>query len=347
MRVHVHPADAGACALYRLREPLRVLSATHDVSEPTETLTCAWDRPPGPGARVVDVVRPDCDVAVFQRPLRRHMVEAIDALQRRGVACVVEVDDLFSAIHAGNPAFRDAHPDDPDHNWRWLAEACKRADLVTVTTPALAEAYGRHGRVAILPNLVPARYLAIGEAVPRKPVPLVGYAGSSDTHPGDLAVTGGAVAEVLATSGARFRAIGGIRTCSLLGVRGETLPPVSLDDWPIAVATLDVGIAPLVDNLFNRCKSWLKPLEHAALGVACIASPTPEYARAAREGMCVLATRPREWRRELRRMLDPAERAAQVLRARTAARRHTYEEHAERWWDAWRLALDHRVRAAA
>lgn len=348
MRVHVHPADEGACSFYRLREPARVLAANgHDVTEPEDVWTAAWDRhPDDPAAQVVDVHRPDCDVVVVTRPCRRQLVEALGALQRKGVAVVVEVDDLFSSIHAANPVFRGAHPDDPNHSWHWLAQACRIADLVTVTTPALAEHYGRHGRVAILPNCIPEAYLSIPRPEPRD-FPLIGYAGSTATHPDDLRPVGSAVAELVRNGEATFRAIGGIRTCAILGVEGETVPGMSHLHWPQAVAQLDVGMAPLVDSAFNRAKSWLKSLEQAALGVATVASPTPEYLRAASEGMCSLASRPREWRRELRRLLDPDERAQASAAGREAASRWTYEIHASRWWEAWGRALENSVRHAA
>lgn len=48
-----------------------------------------------------------------------------------------------------------------EQNGKWLGVAWERADLVTCSTPALAERYGKHGRVAILPNYVPASYLEI------------------------------------------------------------------------------------------------------------------------------------------------------------------------------------------
>ncbi len=86
------------------------------------------------------------------------------------------------------------------------------ADLVTVTTPALAERYGSHGRVKVLPNLVPASYFDIPTHAPRKVSPTVGWTGSVVTHVGDLDVMGGVIPGVLAETGLGARARGGA-TC--------------------------------------------------------------------------------------------------------------------------------------
>lgn len=338
MRVHVYPADLSGCGYHRLRWPAQALQADgFDVHVPASDLRCAWVDDPLP--RVVDVPDPGCDAAVFQRPMRPELLDAMAALQRRGVAVIVEIDDHFDALHPSNPAWGQPR------QVAVLRRACRSADLVTVTTPALAEHYGRHGRVAVLPNCVPAAYLQVHS--PRSLT--LGYVGSPTTHPGDLEVTGPAVGQtLLEVPAATFLAVGGSQTCRILGVAGSHAPWREITDgYPEMVARLDVGIAPLRDSVFNRAKSWLKPLEYAALGVACVASPTPEYVRAAQEGMCVLASRPREWRRELRRLLaDPDERARQVDRGREAAARWTYEGHADRWWIAWRAALHHRLARA-
>ncbi len=48
---------------------------------------------------------------------------------------------------------------------------------------------------------------------------------------------------------------------------------------------VDIFIAPLLDNLFNRCKSGLKYLEYSALGVPGVYSALPPYASLVRHGI--------------------------------------------------------------
>jgi hypothetical protein len=304
------------------------------------------------GPRVVGCQDIDAEVVVFQRPCKREIADAIPHLQARGVAVVVEVDDDHQALSADNPCFADFHPRrNPERNWEHLRRACATADLVTVTTPALADRYGRHGRVAVLPNYVPARYLEITRPA-QAPTPLLGWTGTPTTHRGDLEVVGMAVTRALDATDARFLAIGSDATAPLLGIaagRGDSAAWRPLTDgYPELVATLDVGIAPLADTRFNAAKSWLKPLEYAALGVACVMSPREEYRRLHGLGVGELAERPRQWEGTLRRLLtDHAWRQQRVEAGRAACRRLTYEVHAERWWEAWRAALEQRAARCA
>ena len=344
MRVAVHPCDNGGCGWYRLRWPAEVLQAEgHDVVV-TNELNAYHDTVTG---RMISPVV-DADVVVLQRPLVQAVVEAIPRLQSQGVAVVVEVDDDFHALPKGHGARRGTSVEnDPTYNRMWLRKACERADLVTVTTPALAERYGAHGRVAVLPNLVPASYLSVPSTPPRKSAPTVGWTGSVVTHVGDLDVMGGVIPGVLAETGARFVSWGVGLTEQALGVKGRVRPWADLRGaYPRQVADLDVGLVPLADNAFSRAKSALKGTEYAALGVPFVTSPRADYLRLFHgHGVGILAETPDEWRTELVRLLSsPDLRAEVAAHNREAMAPHTYENHADRWLDAWRTAADNRTR---
>lgn len=374
MRVTVHPAGDDGCGLYRMIEPARVLADQGADVECTRTLAWRFSRTAdGRPHKLVDEV--DADVVVFQRPLARRKLDMIRALQAAGVAVVVELDDDFGAIHRRNGAWADAHPEwmtlaeaaergiaaserltRGNHQWvreagtvswssnTWLRKACATADLVTVTTPALAERYAPHGRVAVLPNLVPERYLSI-TAAPHDGV-VVGWGGSVNTHPDDLETTEGAVAAAVVDTDARFHVVGtgvGVRTALGLADEPTATGWVELADWPHALAALDVGIVPLAATLFNSGKSALKMLEMAAVGVPSVASPTPDNIRLTRRGVGLLASDPARWRQWVRLLAGNADARAQLAgRGREVAAQNTYEAHGGRWWDAWAQALDNR-----
>lgn len=377
MRVTVHPAGDDACALYRMTEPARVLAGQGAGVRLSRDLTyrVGHDR----NHRPIGLAEtPDTDVVVLQRPLHAWKVDLIDVLQRAGVAVVVELDDDFGSVPEGNPAWLDAHGEwmtvgqwdgmgrpgpvnaeaerqdgsrwvrvlgvlAPSSNV-WLRSACARADLVTCTTPALAERYARHGRVAVLPNLVPARYLEVD--APAHDGVVVGWGGSHATHVGDLESTGGGVARAVEETGARFHVIGtGIGVQRALGLAEEPSATgwVELDEWPSALAALDVGVVPLAENRFSEAKSWLKGLEYAAVGVPFVASPRADYLRLHAEGLGVLVEEPTDWTAELRRLIeDDALRAERAEEGRETASSMTYELHAGRWMEAWECALANR-----
>lgn len=345
LRVQVHPCDNGGCLCgwYRLRWPAEVLAAEgHDV-QVTNELNAYHDTVTG--RMLTPVV--DADVVVLQRPLVQAVVEAIPRLQSQGVAVVVEVDDDFHALPKGHGARRGTSVEnDPTYNRMWLRKACERADLVTVTTPALAERYGAHGRVAVLPNLVPASYLSVPTHAPRVEAPTVGWTGSVVTHVGDLDVMGGVLPGVLAETGARFVSWGVGLTEQALGVKGRVRPWADLRGaYPRQVADLDVGLVPLAPSAFSRAKSALKGTEYAALGVPFVASPRADYLRLYHgHGVGILAETPDEWRAELVRLLSSPDLRAEVAATnREAVSTLTYEEHAGDWWQAWRSAADTRA----
>lgn len=332
------PADQHGCGWYRLIYPAHVLADDLDIALDPDIYMDRWESLLGdiPARAVVDA-----DVVIFQRPMKRELAEAIPILQRQGIAVVVEVDDDFHALPTGHPTRRIFAPmHNPDRNWRWLAKSCEMADLVTVSTPALAARYGAHERVVVLPNCIPEAYLSIvGKPNDRS---TIGWTGTPMTHVGDLEVTGNAVRHTLTHTGAAFRAIGSPATLDVLRIEGEVvewcdLTDLGPDGYPATVASLDVGIVPLAANDFNCAKSNIKGAEYAALGVPFVASPLPEYEKL---GAGVLADNEGEWRRCLTALVsDETLRADVVGRGREVAAEMTYEKQAWRWGEAWQEAL--------
>jgi glycosyltransferase involved in cell wall biosynthesis len=355
VRVLAFPADAGGCGHYRVTWVAEALKAA---GHPVEVVPTARDhmavRARLRDGDVVAVDHPGADVGVFQRPLQRVLVETIPLLQAHGVAVVVELDDDFLALPPRNAAFAATHPRrDPDANWNHLAAAARAADLVTVSTPALAERYGRPGTARVVPNYVPERYLTLARAEPT-PRPVVGWSGTLRSHHGDLDVTRGQVARTVEAEGATVRIVGPApERAAFQRALGLPEPPevtgwVPIDRYPQAMAQLDVGIVPLADNRFNLGKSSLKLLEMASLGVPAVASPTPDNLRLHRLGAGRLASKPRDWAREVGRLLrDPAWHEELAVQGRAVAAELTVEGNAWRTWEAWAEALQRRRLRAA
>lgn len=364
MKVVCHPADTGACGAYRVEWPARALAdAGRPVSVLRDTPYRAQFQPSVFGDRIIGLDQSvSADVVVLQRPLHRHRFELIGALQAQGVAVVVEVDDDFHAIHPQNPAWKNTNPlRDNDMNRDWLMRSCAVADLVTVSTPALAKRYGAHGRVVVVRNRVPAHYCdldggAYADMYLTRPSKLaLGWSGSVATHPTDLQAVGGITQEVLDGSDACFLAVGtGVRVKNALGLRDEPLATgwVPLEAYAEALSLLDVGMVPLALTDFNEAKSALKGLEMAALGVPFVASPTAEYRRLAQEGVGWVAESPAEWRDLLLQLVnDRAHREAMSEAWReTVKAEHTIEGTCGEWWHAWETArelADERLLSAA
>lgn len=288
---------------------------------------------------LVDVHIPeDADVIVLQRITHKHLIDAIKIIRGKGVAVVVDIDDDLAAIDPRNPAFAILHSKfgvNPDHNWVNTQLACEAATFVVTSTAALKHRYAPHGRVLVVHNHVPKRYLDI----PRVDDTIIGWAGSTHSHPGDLDVVGMAVAQLMdETTFMQIGPVEGVREALHLPFNPAFTGPLKIQkEWPEGIAKLGIGIAPLANTRFNAGKSWLKPLEYSALGVPWVASPRPEYRKLHEEyGVGVLAEKPKHWLRELRRLVnDAAHRAEQSKRGREAAAELTIEGNAWRWLEAW------------
>lgn len=344
MKVKVYPADTGGCGFYRMVAPAQALAAQGadvDLIMPEDSadyqLRAEWQDDENGDPVLLDIVHPECDVVVIQRPLRVNLVRTMQILQAKGVRVVVELDDDLAGIGQRRHGWQSIDPRrSRDRNWDHLRHACSIADLVTVSTPALAAEYAPHGRVAVLPNYVPAEYLSFDQDAHEGIY--VGWSGSIETHPDDLQVTGRGVASAIAKTGAQMAVVG-----NAFGVaKALQLPKVVACGWlplaqyPLALAQFDVGIVPLERSRFNECKSWLKGLEMAAVGVPFVATATGEYRRLAELGAGMLADKPNQWEGCIKRLVtDAGFRQEQAERGRAVASTLTYAGNCERWWDAW------------
>jgi hypothetical protein len=345
MRVKMMPADFGACGFYRMRAVAEALKNSTDI------VISVVDKDSDAGALEVHfrggptnptpvrVEDPQCDVVVMQRPMNRLLVETIPLLQQQhNVAVVVEIDDDLDTISPDNAAFAAISPlKNQMSNSAWFKLACQRADLVTCSTKALETRYAKHGRMRLLPNCVPSAYLNLKQEKQREQV-TVGWTGNANVHPRDLEVVEDAASKALGANDAFFHAIGDAKTLDRLAVHGAYSKWLPLDAYLQEVANLDVGIAPLEKTAFNRAKSWLKPLEYAALGVACVSSDLPEYRLLHQQGVGLLADTRDEWFTHLSALSAKENsnlRDEIAARGREAAQKWTYEIKAEKWLQAW------------
>ncbi len=104
----------------------------------------------------------------------------------------------------------------------------------------------------------------------------------------------------------------------------------------------DVFIAPLRDNVFNRCKSSIKFLEYSALGVPGIYSMLPPYATDVVHGTNgFLASNPKQWEECLIRLLsDRKLRSRMGQEARQTVIQHKLlSNHAHEWGTVYRSAI--------
>jgi hypothetical protein len=345
VKILMHPVDRYGCGFHRMTEPARAVAEQFG-DEVEIDVRYTMDVRTDDFGEIAEVDLHGADVVVIQRPEHREWLPYLLQAQRQGAAVVVEVDDLLSAVppgHAGYDEIRERRLD------LLLLRCSQEADLVTASTPALLTEYARHGRGVVIPNAVHRRFAELPPAYEREPDPVsVGWTGAVNTHPYDLLETGTGLATAMSQTGGHAV----FKVWSPRGVAEQTgVTALQLLNWERDPGKfldslgrqLDVGLAPLRDDRFNRAKSWLKPIEYAARGILAIRSGVGEYTRA--PGLA--ARQPRDWSRLVTRAVEDADWRRELAEAdhRRVFARHLTEHTAEHWLAAWKQAADTRVQA--
>lgn len=332
----VYPSDGTGSGLYRLTWPGKaVLTAGKPVTIIPRPPQIVVDK----DGNVHGINTGSAKVVVFQRPGSYQFTQVIPILQERGVRVCIDLDDSLSTIHPRNVAFKSYDPrTNHKMNWMHAARACELADWVTVTTECLAEEYGKHGRVSVIANHVPESYLKVQR--PSNEVPVVTWTGWTSTHVDDLTVTHGMINQVLIDTGAKFAAFGDTNIFRDLKIRHQ--PPheywgfTNIPDYPGRLVGADIGLVPLQKSQFNNCKSRLKMLEMASLGVVPVVSPTPDNLLLHEMGVGFVAEKPKDWYDHVKALiLDYEMRAEMSKKCREIAAEITIEKNWKLWWNAW------------
>jgi glycosyltransferase involved in cell wall biosynthesis len=251
-------------------------------------------------------------------------------------------DDIFSA---------ELPPGAEDMLERDLVERIVAlADLVTTTTPALAERLARrtNSPVRVVRNALDPAWYRRDPAGPKTESQVrVVHHGSAARLP-EYEVARSAV-DSIAAGGNLHRIWLGSTDSRVAEAVDEVRPWVAgLPEFARALsdARADIGLAPLRDSAYNRCRSELHWLEYSLAGAATIASgfdgPGPyDPIRDGVDGL--IAHDPAEWRLHLSSLAgSPAMRAEMAGRAlERVLADYSVTQRAAEWAGAYRAALEH------
>lgn len=261
------------------------------------------------------------DLLVLSRFTSALGLEWIGLARRAGIPIIFHIDDDLLAVPAslGESKFKAYNSPERLEALRDNIEAC---DLVYVSTSPLADRFRQHGIAT--PIVAGDVYCAVaaedvGALLPPATGPVIGYMGTGG-HAADLAMIMPAVLKVMDTlPELQFEVFGTVKMPAELqrfGNRVRHIPPVAeYSDFLPYLRSLGwwVGLAPLEDNLFNRCKADTKWVEYSLAGMAVVASDLPVYHRACDGGAGKLAGTITEWTGAIRGLLlAPQKRTSMV-----------------------------------
>lgn len=337
LKIVVFPSDRWGCGYYRMLMPsMKLVERGHKVA-------IAWD--------YLNYPR-DADVYHFQRITTPAGLRAMRALKAAGKLVMMDMDDDLFHLYPGHPSawyFGKGYqclncgnaimssdmkkcPRCKSDNIEFqdrlkvCADAFGVIDWLTVSTPELQERFGmetRNMRSVVIPNFVDMRSF---EGLPEKgeEYTAIGWFGSF-THTLDLSEIGGLVNilteypenHIFVTAGESSENLMKLLSPSdALLEHIHELSPVDLSEYPEILKNIDIGLAPIRDNQFNRCKSELKAMEYGAAGCPVIASAVAPYKRYIEHGVNgFLVNKPKEWKKYTKILLDDPELRKKMGRA--------------------------------
>jgi glycosyltransferase involved in cell wall biosynthesis len=291
------------------------------------------------------------DIVVIQRdfPVSHDVYEIMARARAEGKRVVFDLDDLLLELP-------DDHPNLADYGRPSvmfpMMQALVEADSVTVSTPALA-AYCRefNQNVWVLPNyLDESIWLPEPATRPRPPdAPVViGFQGT-DSHVPDLLLLRGVFSNLKRRYGSRvhLHLVGCPPPREIVEDNGDdwlTWTPSSLVSYSAFAAQFsqlawDISLAPLRNNLFNRCKSQIKFLEYSALRIPGVYADLPPYESIVSHGENgFLAQQPEEWERYLSLLIESPRLRHEIGNGAHATVQHDWLlcQHACEWSDTYR-----------
>jgi processive 1,2-diacylglycerol beta-glucosyltransferase len=238
---------------------------------------------------------------------------------------VSEIDDNILSTPTYNPADSVYQP---GSMFRSIAvEQFKMSDAMVVSTPYLQEVYGEFcENIQVVPNSLDFRIWDNLKHRRNTDLVRIGWAGGA-SHEDDLRIIEPVVRKTLeAHRNVRFCFVHGIPEFFKDVERIEAFHQFTrIDRYPQFLASrgFDIGLAPLVDNAFNRAKSNLRWLEYAGLKVPCVASNVGHFAETIRNGVDgVLCSDEYEWTSALNDLiLNPVTRKSIGTAANRRARK--------------------------
>jgi Flp pilus assembly protein TadD/glycosyltransferase involved in cell wall biosynthesis len=260
--------------LYRVEQPSIALAKTGQTIVITVSTISPW----------FETLCLSADVLILHLLSEHDLLPILEERKQQGRPSIYELSDNIIALHEGIGI--RAWFSDPV-NLALAFQYMRMADAIQVTGSGLAEQFRSiNSRIVIFENQM-ATLGMVGRLASDRVI--LGWAGSSG-HRRDIEAVSDVIAQVMCVcphvdfAYMGDEAIYRILSIALPARRITYTPPGTLDEYLNFLQKLDIGIAPLQDNPYNRCRSDIKFIEYASRGVVPVLSSLTPYKASVRHG---------------------------------------------------------------
>lgn len=277
------PSDNWACGLFRMKDPCERLAA---LNSDVQFDLIPYGHFAGYTAAGVAAALRMYDGVVFQRVADEATVMVMHMLKGFGVKIYMDIDDNLFHVNRNSPAYSVWKPDGKP--LAMFKIALGAVDHLFVSTPELVDAYkGYQPNISVFMNGIdtsdPKYDLSKSRRneLPEDKV-IVMWSGSS-THLDSIHEIGKCIRPAFEQNpNAIFAMCSNPEFMQVFNVPEEQklyVPHVSIDEYYTIPSMADIGLAPVVNNVFNAGKSELKCIEYGIWGVPTVCSFSAPYKR--------------------------------------------------------------------
>lgn len=272
------------------------------------------------------------DTIVIQRTHQWEHYYILRRLKEIGKRLIYDIDDDIFNLPPQNPASTIIKPDQIAAA-RAIMEMC---DVVTTPSEVIKERFALQDKTIVIPNAIdlqdgwipltgtPADLKGMGSVDGFKRILWQGSA----SHDSDWFVVIDAIDNLLQKhSDLRLIVLGYMPRCIRERLEKRVSHWVNRVEYSDFVSTetyvhimhnirAEVGIAPLIEDVFNQAKSPLKVIEYAAACIPCVASNIVPYKGVITDGKDgYLASTPEEWEQKIEDLLAAPQKRLDMVRA--------------------------------
>lgn len=307
MRIATLQHKDSAVFNYRFDMPLSSLGAKKykKVLNKNETLTLQ---------ELADKWKKKCDVLVMKYIEDIHTLDVIYSMAKiAGIKVVVDVDDNMWQIPFGNIA-RGSEKENARRGIA-LTESVRAADWITVSTaPLKAILNPLNDNVVVLPNFINPDDWNFKRKKHKKV--RIGWV-YSPTHMPDIIEVSEALEDIVEKYGDAIEVVVFGTDKNIFKFDTLNIPAVKYTEYPRVFMEegIDISIAPLCDNDFNKCKSNIKWLESTMAGACFIGSKVYPYMNSIKQGKTgYVCNGKNQWVKHLSHLIDNEDKRKELVK---------------------------------